>query len=496
MAAVDLPPPPPAARSQSAPLEPVRVPRHDRAAESAVLASVLLIGATALDEVREVIDASDFYSDANRRIYQAALDVDAEQRPIDLVTVAGRLREDGRLEQVGDTPYLAQLVDATPAVHNVAAHADLVAACAQVRAVVRACETTAAEGYGAIDDVGTWLDERAGAVLAAAERAERVVTVGSYRELAASTNTRTLELARNPERLLGCPTGLARLDEHTAGMCPGDLWIIGARPGQGKTTLAQQALESAAKHGAAGVMFSMEMPRELLAQRSLARFARVPFSGLRRGRLRGDEWPAVANAVAAMARLPILVDDAPALSPQRLRSRLRRHAQRIARDPAMDGAGVAVVVVDYVQLMTGDYRTNNRNEEVSQITRSLKLLAREFQVCVIALSQLSRPPKGARVPRPTMFDLRDSGAIEADADNILMIHRDDEYLDDRTKWTGEAELILTKGRNCGSADLTVQFEAKWTAFHDAQGELPVGDPDEPGEYHNGDYEQEELGYAG
>ncbi|HTM43760.1 MAG TPA: replicative DNA helicase [Polyangiaceae bacterium] len=462
-----------------------RVPPHDLDAEAAVLSAVLL-EASAFDQAYELLRPEHFYADANRRVYEAIVDLQSSGRPVDLISVSGWLRDRERLEQVGGTPYLAQLTDATPAVAHVVEHARMVREKWRLRQLIAACQQFAAAGYGDVGEVQGFIDQAEQAVFDVARVAERTALrpVKDALQLAFGV----LEAAaRRGDAITGVPTGFDRLDRQIAGLHPGDLYIVAGRPGMGKTAFVLNIAANAAQprrvrvedqHAAFGeaeieqpgyavAFFSLEMPLAQLASRLVATEARVDVSKFRSGSLVPDDWNKLTDAAARLGRLPVFLDDTPALSLLDLRARVRRLKADIARQSG-DGPKaekLGVVVVDYLQLMQGRRDAGNREQEISELSRGLKQLAKELEVAVIALSQLNRSveTRTTKDKRPQLSDLRESGAIEQDADTIIFIYRD-EYYNETSAEPGVAEIIVAKQRNGPTGTVKVHYESRYTRF--------------------------------
>jgi replicative DNA helicase len=474
-------------------------PRCNLDAEAAVLSAALLDSDAAL-ELTELLAPEDFYADANRRVFEAILGLLQQGTSVDVVSASARLRDSNRLEQIGGTPYLAQLIDATPAIANLGDHAKLVRDSARVRRAGVTFQRLAAEAKALeIQDTDEWLEScESRACAATVDRGERQATSADYRDLAKACYEQITVASKAGKPTLGRSTGFQKLDEHIGGVEGGDLIVVAGRPGMGKTALALQITETIARdvHAPAlGIVLSLEMAKERLMIRSLARVAGERARELRTGR--PGNWSNVTEAVHELAKLPIIVDDAPGLTPLRLRSKVRRlHATLRARFPQLP---LGVIVVDYIQLMGADdvRRGGTRTEEISQITRALKLTAKELNCTVLALSQFRRPPPGKSAPRPELGELRDSGSIEQDADVVLAIHRDDAYRKPGAEPDGKAELIVLKGRNSGEGVHFVRFDGARTAFFDeyqAAGTLPFTNGANNGHQHHQQQQQQQHNY--
>ena len=440
----------------------------------------MLLSAGAFDEVQDILKPEHFYSDANRWIYEAVLELGRNSQPIDWVSVASWLRSRGRLDQAGGTPYLAELTDSTPAVAHVASHALSVRETARLRQLISTCQKYAAEGYGECEDVQEFIDQAEQSIFDIA-RVARGSTVIPLRDAIHRAFELLSAAAKRGEAITGISSGFTELDKRCAGLHPGDLYIVAARPGMGKTSfvlnLAVKVAQSRAvidengqeaeRDGHGVAFFSLEMPREQLASRMLASEARVDVSKIRSGQIGGEDWNKLTEAAALLGRVPLWLDDTPAISLLDLRAKIRRLKAEIQRGrgdgPKTEGLGL--VIIDYLQLMTGRRDAGSREQEISEISRGLKQLAKEMQIAVIALSQLNRSveTRNAKDKRPQLSDLRESGAIEQDADTIMFIYRDDYYFEDSPD-QGIAEIIISKQRNGPTGKIRVRFESAYTRF--------------------------------
>lgn len=459
-----------------------RMPPADLDAEAAVLSSVFLSG-DAFDQVQEFLQPDHFYSDANRRIFEAIVDLQSVGRPVDVVSVAGWLRDKGRLEQVGGTVYLAELTDATPAVAHVETHARVIREKWRVRQLIAACQRYAAEGYGDYGDVQAFIDQAEQAVFEIA-RVPEASSVVSVKEAIQSAFHVIGEAQRRGGGVTGIRTGFTELDRKTSGLHDGDLYIVAGRPGMGKTAFvlniavnvaspvrvtvddASFASEAPIEEPGFGVaFFSLEMPRQQLASRLLAGEARVDVSRIRNGQLRNEDWNKLTDAAARLSRLPLWLDDQPALGLLDLRAKIRRLQAELTRGEGLAAQRLGLVVVDYLQLMQGRRDAGSREQEISELSRGLKRLAKEMQVPVLALSQLNRSveTRTTKDKRPLLSDLRESGAIEQDADTILFIYRDDYYFQDSPD-KGLAEIIIAKQRNGPTGKFMTKFTPEYTRF--------------------------------
>jgi replicative DNA helicase len=470
------------------------VPPHDLDAEAAVLSAVML-AQEAFDRVAEFLRPEHFYSGANQRIFEAVLALQNDSHPVDVVTVAGWLRDRGLLSQIGGTPYLAQITDAIPTIAHVETHGRTVQAKHRLRRLIGTCQDFAAVGYGDCGDVQGFIDQAEQAIFDLARQPEassvislKVAIHGAFGILS--------EAAKRGGGITGFATGFHDLDKMTAGLHPGDLYIVAARPGMGKTSfvlnLAAQlaeprrvAVEGSGDPGEAlgtgVVFFSLEMPREQLASRLLASDAGVDVSKIRSGNIGKEDWINLTESASKLGHLPLWLDDTPAISLLDVRARVRRLQAEIGRRSS-DGPKaqrLGLVVIDYLQLMSGRPGVHSREQEISELSRGLKQLAKEMGLAVIALSQLNRSveTRTTKDKRPQLSDLRESGAIEQDADCIMFIYRDDYYFPETTE-PDTAELIVAKQRNGPTGKVKLRFNKACTRFENrASDEYEFNDMD-------------------
>jgi replicative DNA helicase len=465
-----------------------RVPPHDLDAEAAVLSAILL-DREALDRVLEVLKPEHFYSDANGRIYEASQEIALAGTPIDIVSVASWLRDRERLQQVGGAAYLAQLADGTPAVTHVGAHARVVYEKWRVRQLIATCQRVAAEGYGDYGETQAFIDGAEQAVYGIA-RTPQSSTTQPLASALRSAFSQLQEAAARGNRITGMSTGYERLDAKTAGLHDGDLLIVAARPGMGKTSFVLNLAVNVASPrtvradgtemlapGTGVAVFSLEMPQEQLATRMACSEGRVDVGKVRSGLLQPADWQRLADAGSYLSTLPIWLDDTAGISLLEIRAKVRRIQAEYNQEPKDGNPGrrLGLVVIDYLQLMKGRDGAQNREQQISEISRGLKQLARELKVPVIALSQLNRAveTRTTKDKRPQLSDLRESGAIEQDADTIVFIYRDEYYNPDTTNAKGIAELIIAKQRNGPTGKVLVRFASACTRFDNlAPGEVP------------------------
>jgi replicative DNA helicase len=435
----------------------LKVPPQSIDAEQSVLGG-LLIDNQRWDVIADRISIDDFYRREHRLIFSAISGLCQENSPADVVTVSERLEQTGDLDAAGGLAYLGSLANNTPSAANVLAYADIV----RERSILRQLLHATADISDAAYDPG---DRTAGEVLDFAEKRvfdiseSRARRRGGYEPIAAlltKTVDRIDQLYRTQGAVTGVPTGFTDLDDKTSGLQASDLIVIAGRPSMGKTTLAMNIAENAAVgHKIPVAIFSMEMPGTQLAMRMMASLGRINAHRVRTGKLDDEDWPRLTSAVSLLSEAPIFIDDTPGLTPMELRAR----ARRIKREH-----NLGLIIVDYLQLMqAGDGSTENRATEISNITRALKGLAKELNVPLIAMSQLNRSLESRTDKRPVMSDLRESGAIEQDADVILFIYRDEVYNEDSPS-KGTAEIIIGKQRNGPIGKVTLTFLGEYTKF--------------------------------
>ena len=438
----------------------LKVPPHSIDAEQSVLGG-LLIDNGAFDKVGDVVTDGDFYRDDHRRIFRHVSRLIERGKPADVVTVDEAIKVSEDKDKTGGITYLAALAGNTPSAHNVRRYAEIVRECAVLRRLIEVSTEIADSALNRMGkEVGQLLDEAESKVFQIAEAGAR--TRQGFMEIQPLL-TQVMERIDllyhkdNPSDITGIPTGYRDLDRETSGLQPGDLIIIAGRPSMGKTALALNMAEHVAVENKLPVaVFSMEMSGSQLAMRMLGSIGRLDQHKLRTGRLSDDDWNRLTNAVGKLHDAPILVDESGALNALELRARARRlHRQYGA---------LGLIVVDYLQLMQATSEGENRATEISEISRSLKSLAKELKVPVVALSQLSRAVEQRTGPkRPIMSDLRESGAIEQDADLILAIYREEVYTPD-TPEKGVAEIIILKQRNGPIGTVKLTFLGEYTRF--------------------------------
>lgn len=426
---------------------------HNTEAEQALLGS-LLIDQDALIDLPS-LQPDDFYIERNGWVYEAIKHLVDNQTPADLVTICDLLERQGRLEEVGGAAYLSQLINATPTSIHAEHYARIVERDATKRRLIDTAAKIAQIAYGTEEP--DELIAKSEKLLLDISDKRGVGDTQFVRDLVGSVYDHLERVRHAKNGVTGIPTGLTDLDKLLGGLQRSDMVVLAGRPGMGKTSLAMQIAKNAAKnHGKNVLVFSLEMSKEQLAQRLIAGETGIDGSRLRRGEIREEEWATFFKAQEALSGWPIAINDAPAISPARLRSEAIRHRVKY---------GLDLIVIDYIQLMASDQREQNRHQEISLISRACKNLGRELNIPVLALSQLSRNVEHRADKRPMLADLRESGAIEADADIVMFIYRDDVYNPD-TEFPNVAELIVAKHRSGPTGIFSVYFKRHLTEFVD------------------------------
>jgi replicative DNA helicase len=435
------------------------VPPHSIEAEQAVLGG-LLIDPVAWDQVADVAGADDFYRHDHRLIFTALAELTAAGRPIDVVTVSEQLQRRGQLDEAGGLAYLGTLARDTPTAANVRAYAQIVRERALMRQLIHAGREIAGSAFATNGlSARELVDEAEAKVFEIAEQGFRGRS-GAVRvnQLLPALIDKIDDWHANPSAMRGLASGFTEFDRITGGMRPGDLIIIAGRPSMGKTTLAVNMAEYAAVNPdmrAAVAIFSMEMPTEQLLTRMLSSIGHVPLNAIRSGKISDDDWVRITAATSQLNEARIFIDETPSLTPTELRARARRLKR--------ENKGLDLIVVDYLQLMQVPGTKENRATEIAEISRGLKALAKELHVPVIALSQLNRGVEQRTEKKPVMSDLRESGAIEQDADLILLIYREEVY-DKNTTKRGIAEIDIAKHRNGEIGPFLLTFQGPYTRF--------------------------------
>jgi replicative DNA helicase len=437
-----------------------RTPPQDIEAEQSVLGGMLL-SKDAIADVVEVLRSADFYRPAHGLIYDAALDLYGRGEPADAVTVSAELTRLGHIGRVGGHAYLITLISSVPTAANAGYYAEIVAERAILRRLVEAGTRIVQMGYGAaggagmggtVDDV---VDRCQAEIYEVTERrsAEDYVRIDELLEATLDE----MDKMTGGGLGSGVPTGFSQIDEMTHGLHPGQMIVVAGRPGSGKSTLAMDFARCAAiKNRLPTVIFSLEMSKQDIMMRLFSAEARVKLNDIRAGRMNEEDWRRVALKSSELSEAPLFIDDSPNLTMMEIRAKARRLKQRHE---------LRLIVIDYMQLMTSGKRVESRQQEVSEFSRSMKLLAKELELPVVALSQLNRGPETRTDKRPMLSDLRESGSIEQDADLVLLVHREDMYERESPR-AGEADIIIAKHRNGPTGQAVVAFQGHLSRFVD------------------------------
>jgi replicative DNA helicase len=434
-----------------------RTPPQDMEAEQCVLGAMLM-SKDAIADVVETIRGADFYRPAHEQIYNAITDLYGRGEPADAVTVADELSKRGELLRLGGAPYLHTLLASVPIAANAGWYAEIVREKAVLRRLVDASVRIGQMSYAGEGDVDDIVDRAQAEVYSVTDR-RAAEDFKPLSELMQPTLDEMEAIESRGAGLSGVPTGFADLDDLTNGLHPGQLVIVAARPGIGKSTLALDLSRAASiKNGLTSVIFSLEMSQLEITMRLLSAEAGVPLSHIRGGRMSDQDWNRVSAKMGQVSEAPMFIDDSPNLTMMEIRAKARRLKQR---------HDLRMIVIDYIQLMTSGKRVESRQVEVSEFSRQLKLLAKELDVPVVALSQLNRGPEQRNDKRPMLADLRESGSLEQDADLVILLNRPDLY-DKDSERAGEADFDVAKHRNGPTKVITVAFQGHYSRFVDMQ----------------------------
>ncbi len=432
-----------------------KIPPQNLEAEQSILGSVLLENST-INSVLEVMSKDDFYSEAHRKIFNVMVELSEKNEPVDIITLSNALKDRNTLDSIGGTAYLASLVDNVPSAANVTNYAKIAKEKAILRGLIASATEIINSCYETGSDVDQILDQAENRIFEIAENKVRP-SFHPIREIVKDSFRSIEDLYARKELITGVPTGFEKIDDLTSGLQQSDLIIIAGRPSMGKTAFALNIAQFAALESQTPVaVFSLEMSKEQLVFRLLASEAKVDSQRLRKGFLGETDWPKLTAAAGRLSEAPLFIDDTPAITVLEMKAKSRR----LKAD-----AGLGLIVVDYIQLMRGGNYRESREQEISEISRSLKALAKELKVPVIALSQLNRKVEDRTNRRPQMADLRESGAIEQDADVIAFIYRDEVYnKSEDNPEKGIAEIIIGKQRNGPTGTVKLAFLEKFTCF--------------------------------
>ncbi|OPJ55430.1 replicative DNA helicase [Alkalithermobacter paradoxus] len=432
-----------------------RIPPHSVDAEQSVLGAILL-DKDAIIVVSEIITAEDFYKDAHKEIYESIMSLYSKSEPIDLITLTEELKKRNTLDIVGGIAYLTSLSTAVPTSSNVKYYADIVKEKSILRKLIKSSHDILELGYSGSENVENILEQAEKSIFNISQE-KTSDNFKPINEVLMNTYDMLEEISRNKGSITGITTGLTDLDRKTNGLQRTDLILIAARPAMGKTAFALNIAQNAALRANASVaIFSLEMSKEQLIQRVLSAQSHVELSKLKNGNLSEKEWPKLIEAMGVLSKLNVYIDDTPGITITEVRSKCRK--LKIEK-------GLDLVMIDYLQLMEGDNKSESRQQEISKISRSLKILAKELDCPVIALSQLSRAPELRSDHRPILSDLRESGAIEQDADIVMFLYRDEYYHPDSEK-KNIGEVIIAKHRHGETGTVELTWFGEFQKFHD------------------------------
>ena len=435
---------------------PEQMAPHNVEAEESVLGSVLM-NPEALLEVSAFLEAEDFYIVRHGWIWEAILELQNRRDPIDYLTVVAELEQSGRLEEIGGAAYVLNLINKTPTALHVEGYGRIVERTATRRRLITAAGRVAQAAHDQETDIDQTVEKAERAIFEVTERRlERDLV--PIKNVVSEYFDRVDYIARHSDELMGVPTGFNDLDTKLNGMQKSDLLIVAGRPGMGKTSLLMSVILSAARKNQRVALFSLEMSNEQVVQRFVSGETGIPSQRFREGNLDDKDWQKFVAATEALSKLPVSLDDTPLISTQEIRTK----ARRLHMDTGLD-----LIVVDYLQLLHSSYRTDNRVQEISYISRALKGLARELSVPVLAAAQLSRAVEQRQDKRPMLSDLRESGSIEQDADVVMFIYRDAYYNPETTEKPNVAEIVIAKHRNGPTGSVELYFEKELAQFKSA-----------------------------
>ena len=432
-----------------------RIPPHNEEAERSVLGAAML-NKEVLFDILEEVKEDDFYNESHKEIFRAIWELYRKNSAVDMLTVCEELKSRQSLDMVGGRAYIATLTAEVPSTANGREYAKIIAEKAIMRQMIRTAEDITEKGYESKMAAREILDYAESGIFQIAQMRQK----NDYTKIqdVLLENLKIIDAAeQNKDKITGIPTGFHDLDEKTSGLQRSDLIIVAARPGMGKTAFALNiAQQSAVKHGTSAIIFSLEMSKEQLGQRLLAMQARVEMQKLKQGDLDRKDWDRVSLGVDELNNSKIVIDDTPGISLMEMRNKCRRLKAE---------QGLDLIVVDYLQLMTFEGKTDNRQQEISALSRNMKLLAREMNCPVILLSQLSRAPELRQDKRPMLSDLRESGSIEQDADIVIFLYRDD-YYNENTEKPGVCEVNIAKHRSGPTDKIELTWVSRYTKFSD------------------------------
>ena len=430
-----------------------RMPPHNMEAEQSVLGCMLL-DKESVATATDFLNSDDFYADAHKEIFDSMVEIYDRGEPVDLVTVTEQLRQRGTLEAVGGVAYLSDLSMAVPSTANIKYYVDIVEEKAILRRLIAACNEIIKQSYEAREEIDLIIDHAEKSIFQITQR-NTASDFEPIKTVLLDTYAKIEELSKNKGKIIGVPTGFHDFDQKTSGLQPSDFILVAGRPSMGKTSFVLNIAQYAAIRANVPVaIFSLEMSKDQLVQRMLSAEANVELQKIRTGDLSEEDWIKLVEAAGPLSQAPIYIDDTPGISVMEMRSKARRLKLE---------KGLGMIIIDYLQLMSGRGRAESRQQEISEISRSLKALARELGVPVVTLSQLSRAPEARTDHRPMLSDLRESGAIEQDADLVAFLYRD-EYYNPDTEKKNIAEVIIAKQRNGPTGTVELVWLGQYTKF--------------------------------
>lgn len=460
----------------------LRTPPNNLEAERSILGG-LLVHPEALETVSDILLATDFYKLVHQKLYQVMLELHNRREPIDIVTVSNALKSKKELEQIGGAAVLAEIMNEGPTAVNIQQYAKIVKEKSLLRKLIKVNTEILNQAYEqSYENIDGFIDEAEGKIFGIAQQREVSGGLVGAAELIKISIDKLTELSKKRQDITGVETGFGLLDKMTAGFQPGDLIIVAARPSMGKTAFSLNIALNASLHSKKNVAyFSVEMGKEQLMMRMLATEARVNMSDLRVGRIKDNDWPRLIDKAVKLGEAQLFIDDTSGISPQEIRSKSRRLKQQ---------HGLDMIIVDYLQIMRLRTRVESREREVAEISRSLKAIAKELEVPVVALAQLNRGVEGrtGESRKPVLSDLRESGSIEQDADVIAMLYREEYYEPENPDIKGQADLLIRKHRNGPVGDVKLKWEAvygRFSTWQDSASASPNPPPPTPLHKHPG-----------
>ncbi len=432
-----------------------KIPPHNKEAEQSVLGAAML-DKDALFDVLETVKAEDFYDAAHKEVYDVILDLARRNESVDIVTVCDELKKRGSLEIAGGRAYIASLPANVPSAKNAVGYAKIVAEKAQLRRLIKAADEIREKSFEESEDAGYILDFAEQNIFEIAQKRQKN-DYSHIKDVIMENIDMMDKAARSDEDVTGIPSGFTEIDKITGGFQRSDLIIIAARPAMGKSSFALNIALNAAKRGSKGIIiFNLEMPKDQLGQRLLSMESNIELSNIRKGKIEVNDWQKINIAGDILSKTNITIDDTPGITVMEMKNKCRRMKAEY---------GLDLVVVDYLQLMTAEGRSESRQQEISKLSRYLKLLAREMDCPVLVLSQLSRAPELRTDHRPMLSDLRESGSIEQDADMVIFLYRDDYYNEESDK-PNVCEVSIAKHRNGETARRDLTWVERYTKFSD------------------------------